>query len=563
MPKRIYASLLVLAVALAAAAISADEPGDASVTLRAGYNTVTWSGAEPYAIANFEGTPITKVHRFDSAGQKWLSHLVGQDEATTLPERHLLPRVQYLLKSDAAHELTIPNPLADIDPLARLRFPPAPDDPLRFEAWWPNEDSPLEDLVVLRGEDERLSVEAWVEGGEGDVSVWWMIDGRVNHAGLASDDVDLLPGKHDGGKLFAVDESGQVAVVRLPRVVRLPELELPEMVYGITAHLQRSDPIWSRLWGTFDHDWYTSEMVGAALGMIARAGMEFVQFGLNWQWLEPTPGQLKQDGVIGYESVFQSVAEYGLEVMPTIYNGVPLWASGCDLWEFADEFDICNLRAARDRDEVQQWGRTASELFPQVRYWQVGNEPNLSFFWTDMDPWLYTKHLQAISLGIWYENPDAVIIAAGICCTLWESISPAMNGVEFVEEMYVAGFGQYHDVNAIHYPYGDQPVRFLDRYLEVMRRYGDGDKPLWVTEMGNPWQDDAEFQASLIVEELTWLTQRPEVSGAFIYNFRDHGAQESPPNSGLVLREYDDGFTPKASYWAVREFITGKKAPQE
>ena len=563
MLKRISALLPPLAVGLlVAGAISAQQPSQTTVALQPGHTALTWSGAEPYAIANFEGTPVRKVHRFDAARQKWLSHVIGQDDST-LPELHLLPRVQYLLTSDKAHELTIPNPTAGINPRAALRFPPVPKDPLRFEAYWPNEDSPLEDLVVLRGEDERLSVEAWVAGGEGDVSVWWAIDGRVNHEGLASDDVELRPGGHDDGRLYAVDESGQVVVVGLPRVVRLPALDLPEMAYGVAAHLGYSDPVWIRLWGHFSHDKYTSEMLEAALEMIAHAGIELVRFDLSWQWLESRPGQLHLRGAEGFGLVFESVAAHGLEVMPIIGNGIPLWASGCDTLEYADDFDICNLHAVADLNEVQQWGRTASALFPEIRYWQVGNEPNLSFFWTGMDPWLYTKHLQAISLGIWYENPGAVIVAAGICCTLYETIAPAMNGVEFVEEMYVAGFGQYHDVNAIHYPYGDQPVRFLDRYLEVMRRYDDGEKPLWVTEMGNPWQDDLEFQAALIVEELTWLTQRTEVRAAFIYNFRSDADGTEYSNSGLVLHEYKGGFTPKPAYWAVREFITGKKPPEE
>ena len=242
----LIASALLTALALTAVASASDDT--TTLRLTTGHNVVTWSGAEPYAIANFEGTPITHIHRFDAVRQRWLSHVVGQDDAT-LPELHLLPRVQYLMISDEAHELVIPNPLADIDPLAKLRYPPVPDDPLRFEAYWPNEDSPLEDLVVLRGEDRRLSVDAWVAGGEGDVSVWWAIDGRVNHAGLQSDDVDLTPGAHDHGRLYAVDDSDQVTVAELPRVVRLASyesLDLPEMQFGVAAYVLSVASRWNQ-----------------------------------------------------------------------------------------------------------------------------------------------------------------------------------------------------------------------------------------------------------------------------------------------------------------------------
>ena len=225
---------LIAALSLLASA-STDESPTPTITLQPGQTAVTWSSAEPYALANFQGTPVTQIHRWDAVSQRWLSHFVGQDDAT-LPELHLLPRVQYLLASDKAHKLTIPNPIADIDPLAELRMPAEPDDPLRFEAYWPNEDSPLEDLILLRPDDERLSVEAWVEGGVGDVSVYWFLDGWLNHQGAESDDVELLPGKHDNARLTAVDETGQVAVVQLPRVVKLPPLELPEMSYAVWTH---------------------------------------------------------------------------------------------------------------------------------------------------------------------------------------------------------------------------------------------------------------------------------------------------------------------------------------
>ena len=201
------------------------------------------------------------------SGRSGSRTFVGQDGAT-LPELHLLPRVQYLLVAEATHELDVPDPIAEIDPHAALRLAAPPDDPLRFEAWWPNEDSPLEDLIVLRPDDERLSVKAEVAGGVGKIEVYWLLDGRLNHHGLASDDVELLPGKHDGPVLYAVDDSAQVVVVELPRVVRLPAYAPPErMQVGVTAfitpaHLHNHP----HLYGDFGD-------VERALDMIVDAGL--------------------------------------------------------------------------------------------------------------------------------------------------------------------------------------------------------------------------------------------------------------------------------------------------
>ena len=552
MSRRICALLLSAVVGLLlAGAISADEPGDASVTLRPGSNVVTWSGSEPYAIANFAGTPVRKVHRFDAVRQKWLSRVVGQDEAS-LPELHLLPRVQYLLVSGATHELMIPDPAADIDPQANLRFPSTPDDLLRFEAYWPNEDSPLEDLVVLRGEDERLSVEAWVDAATGDVSVWWAIDGRINHAGLASDDVELVPGGHDHGRLYAVSESGQVAVVKLPRVVRLPELELPEMLYGVAAKLPRG-PI--DKWSWADLDPYTWETVSEALSLIRDAGLQLVRLGMNWEIAQPTPATTNERVLDQYQRLFAMLEERGLVTMPIVYTGSPRWVNGCGITQAP-----CWAPPAYDAKEVQAWGRILASRFPEIRYWQVSNEVNLTFYRLGRDPYLYVDHLKAIALGIWYENPDAVIISAGIApghCTGARQDLCSEDGEEFLEQMYEAGFGPYHDVNGMHYPRAFQWKRYFERYLAVMARYGDRDRPIWVTEMGDPNEDDAVEQGRVIVEELEWLASRSEVRAAIIYSFRDDG--DSP--SGLARHPYANGFDLKPSYWAVRELLTGQPSP--
>ena len=211
-----------------------------------GYNVVTWSGAEPYAIANFEDTPVTRIYRWDAVGQRWLSHVVGRDGAT-LPELHLLPRVQYLLAVDAAHVLTIANPRAEIDPHAELRFWPLHQTiHCGLRRTGPTRTVPWKIWILLRPDDERLSVKAEVAGGTDKIDVYWVLDGRLNHQGLASDEVELLPGKHDDARLYATDESSQVAVAELPRVVKLPQVDVSGMTYGINVFELGMPPSWNQ-----------------------------------------------------------------------------------------------------------------------------------------------------------------------------------------------------------------------------------------------------------------------------------------------------------------------------
>ena len=564
MSRRICALLLSAVVGLlVAGAISADEPGDASVTLRPGSNVVTWSGSEPYAIANFAGTPVRTVHRFDAVRQKWLGRAVGQSEAT-LPELHLLPRVQYLLVSGATHELMIPDPAADIDPLAALRFPPAPDDPLRFEAWWPNEDSPLEDLVVLRGEDERLSVEAWVAGGEGEIEAYWVLDGRVNHRGLASDDVELLPGKHDNARLFAVDESGRVAVARLPRVVKLPPLDrsATETRFGVVGHFNDG------------RNYSSIAEVEASAELIKAAGMSIVRKDLSVYLTES--GRLVDFSPFGFDAILDVAHRNDLTILAIVGGSSPIWSSSLDKEHWG------HWRGVSRHDPVsdQQLGRQIARRWPRQLLFEIGNEPNLSLYGGFVDPHAWAEHHKAMALGIWYENPRAIIVSAGICCYGWGDVIQYMpdspypggggwiysDGIAFLEEAYDHGLGRFSDIIGVHpVPYTSQDnfraSQLLEQYIDVIDRRGDLDKPVWATELSTFLDEDSEKRGPYLVGELEFLSNHPRVRAAIIYNFRDKPPPTDTSVSGLVFGSYERGFTPKPEYWAVREFLTGKPPP--
>ena len=563
---RVGAVLIVLALAWAGVRVVGADAGAGTITLSRGWNVVTWNGAEPYAIDNFADTPVTGVHRWDAASGQWLSRFVGRDSGS-LPELHLLPRVQYLLIADATHELDVPDAVGGVDPCGALRFAGPPDDPLRFDAYWPNEDSPLEDLVVLRGEDERLSVRAEVSGGSGGVSVWWMIDGRVNHLGLASDDVDLTPGAHDHGRLFAVDDVGQVAFVDLPRVVRLPKLELPEMVYGVASG------------GVYGHwprvDWQHEE----ELEWMREAGLTISRWDIGWLWIEARPGQINETDLEERDLWLTRFADRSMQALPIVANWNPLWATMQDVSSSRSTLTPRPLDVAH----AQEHARLVARRWPQQVYWQIGNEPNLSSFWRGIDPWAFADLLKAVALGIWYENPEAVIVSAGLCCGfsefdrdweawLWETHRQAL-GSTFLRALYEAGFGPWHDVGAVHYVSAAE----LDQIRAIMAMNGDGDKPLWVTESGVPTHGkfrptgsggvSESEQAAYFREHLQLYQDREDVRGMIVFMLADRtlaGCPGEEPHCGMgVLEELEDGsLRPKPAYWVIREFITGKSPPE-
>ena len=595
--RRATAAALLIPVLLAvlawySTAASASEA--ATIRLQPGYNTVTWNGAEPYPIADFDDTPITQIHRWDAVGQGWLSHFVGRDGGR-LPELHLLPRVQYLLVAEATYDLTVPDPIAEIDPHVGLRRDGRPADPLRFEAYWPNEDSPLEDLVVLRGEDRRLSVKAEIAGGVGETRVWWAIDGLINHAGLASDDVDLMPGAHDHGRLYAVDDADQVVVVYLPRVVRLPSLEslnLPEMQFGVAAYVLTVASSWNPN-DLNDPEFCASkrslcEYVGnldaglAAIDLIADAGFSIARVHNLWGLL----GFWRGVSVDLLDRVMERFEEHGIAVMPLPYF-YPDWASAKDLslgrgTATEPEKDGGRRRSYAgplvDPRHYDFYFELASRRYPDIRYWQLINEPDLKNGFQAPDPVSVSDHYRAGALRAWYVNPDAVMVGPGMSQILLNGPfggGRSRNPFELLEEMLYFGIGDYVDVYDLHFYNGcsyriaggassklQEMVDFLDTYRAIMAKYGQGEKQLWLTEIGvhSNVVPDPQEEADCMVESLSYLDQRADVNAAFIHAFLQGSDNYVLGSAGLVFGPFENGtFTLKPAYHAVKEYIASRR----
>ena len=580
--RRTAVALLLALVASGAVVVSASEP--ATIRLQPGYNAVTWNGAEPYPISDFAETLVTQIHRWDPAGQEWLSHFVGRENAT-LPELHLLPRVQYLLVAEAKYELEVPDAVEGIDPHAALRFAAAPHDPLRFEAWWPNEDSPLEDLVVLRGEDRRLSVKAEIAGGVGEVSVWWMIDGRVNHAGLASDDVNLTPGGHDHGRLYAVDDVGQTVVVELPRVVRLPSLEslnLPEMQFGVVAYVNIAASKWNPD-DLADPEFctnrqsicvYTGNLAAAfaAIDLIAEAGFNIVRNQALYGW--------SQSSIEKSEPFIERFLAHGISILSLDYFS-PMWPRAADV---TLRSSTSALFGGNTRGHFAQNGPLTDPAhfggylgrfvakYPQIRFWQLVNEPDLKFFFQAPDPVNLVALARAGALAAWYANPNAVIVGPGFSQNPFDA-DDARSTIELLDETLAHGLGDYTDIYDLHFYDGcskiigwdqyeglPQMIRFIDAYRGVMAKHGQSQKHLWMTEIGVHSPREAEEEAECIVESMEYLDQRPDVNAAFIHAFLQGSNDLVVGSAGLVLAPFENGtFTLKPVYHAVKEYIANRR----
>jgi len=132
------------------------------------------------------------------------------------------------------------------------------------------------------------------------------------------------------------------------------------------------------------------------------------------------------------------------------------------------------------------WKENPFVPYRPIEAWEVWNEPNVGSFWTegDPDPQEYARLLKLIGTAIHKADPRAKVVFAGMPEPRGTRPIPAD---EFLDDVYeVPGVEEAFDVVAAH-PYAAS-VRGVDRRLgrlrAVMRRNGDDEKPLWITELG-------------------------------------------------------------------------------
>lgn len=144
-------------------------------------------------------------------------------------------------------------------------------------------------------------------------------------------------------------------------------------------------------------------------------------------------------------------------------------------------YDVSWARPAVEH--LYEWGEYVRHLVTdygrQVRYWEVYNEPNLKNFWRrDPNGAEYAALLAKAYNVIKSIDPDIKVVFGGL------------SGVplDYFEDALKAGAGEYFDVMNIHpYHLRDIPeaiIPQIQKLQALMNKYGVGDKPIWITEIG-------------------------------------------------------------------------------
>lgn len=284
------------------------------------------------------------------------------------------------------------------------------------------------------------------------------------------------------------------------------------------------------------------------------AGLRRVRFMLSWAGIEPTrPDDWEPVALRRLERVVALARARGMEVL-AVLGPAPVWARG-----------LVSLIGTPPSDPAQlgRFGeRIARHFGDRISSYQVWNEPNLLLFWGGLpDPERYTALLRATYRGIKRGNPRATVLAAPLSPEGDGALS--MSPTTYVKRMYAAGAkGSFDAIGAHPYTWGKPEAwtEDVDGIRREMVARGDGDKRIWITELGAstarlPPGIPEPAQRRYVLEALEQARSRPFVGPVVLYCLRDNGTDRNDreQNFGLLRRD----FSPKPVYDGVATLLRG------
>ena len=303
---------------------------------------------------------------------------------------------------------------------------------------------------------------------------------------------------------------------------------------------------------------------GPLLARIGRGGVGTLRINLSWGAVQASPDAAYDWS--HYDLVIGAAALNGIRVLITVYGSAP-WAKPSaeypPIGSVEPKFEDF-VRAA-----VQRYGTGGAFWkehpdFPAMPIvdWQFWNEPNSKLFWKPApDPAGYVELLRGFQRTVHAADSRARVLLGGLFPTPRGDITM----VSFLTQLYGLGGGRLFDAAAVH-PYAANPQRAIDSTAELrslMDRNGDGEKPIWITEVG--WASEGrppglvvglEGQAAYVKQTFELASQsrdRLGIAGVIWYSLSDTPGPLWVGHCGLFTV---DG-TPKPAWDAFAEVAGG------
>ncbi len=301
--------------------------------------------------------------------------------------------------------------------------------------------------------------------------------------------------------------------VTVPAAAQAARRIAPFGLFGTVLDPQESDNV-------------SSTALNDQMALMARSGVESVRVTFGWNAIEPLPGGYdwtNTDRIVG------DAARHGLSLLPDLIY-TPAWASSDPSSPISYRYQPRSTSSFSQfaAAVVGRYGSSGSfwKLNPglprdPVTEWQIWNEQSFDVFWASL-PWprTYTAFLKAGYGAIHRADRHAKVVAGSLA-----DVGPETQWAE-MQSLYKAGAKRYFDVVSVH-PFTIDPgsvsdtitrtLKIVSNVRAVMRRHGDGRKPIILTEMTWPGAIGSVPKSRLLGLETTPKGERLRLAAAYAY----------------------------------------------
>jgi hypothetical protein len=234
------------------------------------------------------------------------------------------------------------------------------------------------------------------------------------------------------------------------------------------------------------------------LNAVQDLGFTWIAQQIQWKDIEGSPGAYAWGEL---DPIVADTAARGVHIMLSVVKP-PAWANGGGTGFPSDPNTLGNFMRA-----------LAAHYRGQVQAYEVWNEQNLFVESGDLNPAHYAALLKAGYAGVKAGDPQAVVVSGALTPTGIYDPQVATEDTAYLDQLYQWNNGEirnYYDVLGSH-PYGynnppdtmwpDNPsqasgftthgqfyYRRVEQQRQVMEKYGEGGKQVWLTEYG--WCSD-------------------------------------------------------------------------
>jgi hypothetical protein len=283
----------------------------------------------------------------------------------------------------------------------------------------------------------------------------------------------------------------------------------------------------------------TASQQAAALANMKSIGLSWVRADADWSWLEPEQGTFNWAPL---DQEVQSIEAAGMNA-DLIIDDTPPWARNSAADQLWGEPASASAYATFAGEVAARYGPMG------VKTYEIWNEENTQLFWYPApNPSLYTSMLKDAYAAIKAVEPNATVLSGGLAPAADDGagdIAP----IEFLQDMYADGAQGSFDALGDHaYSYPTLPDteepysgwsqmdQTSPSLRSVMVANGDGNKQIWITEIGAPSAGPdgvgTAAQAEEVTQAVAGAKAAPWIGAEFFYTYED--AADNPDYFGFL-----------------------------